>query len=304
MATASPTAGAASGRPTVELEVVLVRAHASEPWGLQLEYQLYRGAARVENRVDQWGCFAVVDTRPESPAARDPALKIGDMIVGVDGKRVSAAKRDDFAELLSILHSKGRAVQLTVARHAADTGAAVVFEGEDEGVTLKVSTFENHETRMDYHVARPPEATPADDETDERKTVVVESGSDEARDDALAWCVAYRLKFVPLDDETCRGARFAGLIPRVDGQPRLGYDKLAEGDVLVSIDEDCVVDLEYAQILAHLRRQPPIKLCFAHTAPLLGTDDAESLPLEPGVTRDPPKPKLSVSGLVSRMLSP
>ena len=100
----------------VELEVVLVRGHASEPWGLQLEYQLYRGHPGATAPESQWGCFAVVDTRPDSPAARDPALRIGDTIVGVDGKRVSAAKRDDFAELLSILHSKGRAVQLTVAR--------------------------------------------------------------------------------------------------------------------------------------------------------------------------------------------
>lgn len=349
---------------------MLVRSHASEPWGLQLEYQLYRGTSRSDNNKDQWGCFAVVDTRPDSPAARDPALRIGDTIVGVDGKRVSAAKRDDFAELLSILHSKGRAVQLTVARqrspHLSPAKRIVHFEGNDEGAFIRVSTYEQHETRIELvptrdvrsDVEKPeetdkhedlnkleeankpdeanqpeeadnpeegnkpaysikPEETDKPEETnkpedsesaketdkpeetdtppqetdkpeDDKPEATAESfqedggnqfkGSENLRanedlkeednkaDDDLCSCAAYRLKFVPLDDETCRGARYAGLIARIDGNSRLGYEPLLVGDVLVSIDGESVVDLEYAAILAQLRRPPPISMVFSRAA--------------------------------------
>mmetsp|Transcript_14232 Transcript_14232/g.46444 ORF Transcript_14232/g.46444 Transcript_14232/m.46444 type:complete len:173 (-) Transcript_14232:245-763(-) len=90
-------------RPS-EREVVLVRSSSSMPWGLQLEYQLYR----TPEDSREWGCFAVVECARGSPASLQ--LRIGDLLVGVDGRKVKSSSRDDFAELLSTLHSKGRAV--------------------------------------------------------------------------------------------------------------------------------------------------------------------------------------------------
>lgn len=246
----------------VELDVVLIRGHSTEPWGLQLEYQLYRGTSQSSSSPsssrEHWGCFAVVDTRQDSPAARDPALRVGDTIVAVDGVRVSAAKRDDFAELLSILHSKGRAVLLTLSRQQhgkrKHRQQNLYYEGDDEGVSLRVTTFQNHETYIALKITGPEEETPATEE-DEAKMKPKE------REENEVGCAAYRFKFVPLDDESCRGARFAGLIGT-----RTGYETVREGDVLVEVDGKCAVDLEYAEILAVLRRPLPLHLKFVHCA--------------------------------------
>ena len=123
---------------------------------------------------------------------------------------------------------------------------------------VKLTTFAGHETRVEYAAAAKgePEETPSDEVDD-----------DEAKEPDIESCAAYRLKFVPLDDETCRGARFDSIIPRADGRPRAGYDPLRQGDVLVDIDGACVVDLEYATILAQLRRPPPLALKFSRAAP-------------------------------------
>ena len=124
----------------LEFEVVLMRYHCSEPWGLQLEYQLFKSSSSDGGGVPHWGCFVIADMRPGSPAAREDKLKVNDTIVGVDGRPVAAASREDFAELLSLLHSRGRAVLLTIAR-AGETEPmrSLRFDGDDEGARVVVA---------------------------------------------------------------------------------------------------------------------------------------------------------------------
>lgn len=295
MAASSTQAASLGPQATLELEVVLVRSHASEPWGLQLEYQIFRSTLTKDPNEQAWGCFAVVDTRPDSPAARDPALRVGDTIVGVDGKRVPAAQRDDFAELLSILHGKGRAVRLTLARHLAKRPRRKVhFDGEDEEVRLTVTTFEAHETVVEY-------GGPCEDEGDDEQGDAPEvEEPPKPREDVESWA-AYRLKFVPLDDESCCGARFSDVIARPDGSARRGYEPIASGDVLITIDGEHVVDLDYATILARLRRPPPLALRFAHAAqPRYREDDADP----PAQDHDDAKAPSAVNKFFTRFLAP
>ena len=104
-------AAAEGPRALLNFEVVLLRSSTAEPWGLQLEYQLFK-ATEAGAASPHWGCFVVADMRPGSPAARERKLRVNDTIVGVDGDPVAAASREDFAELLSLLHSRRRAVLL------------------------------------------------------------------------------------------------------------------------------------------------------------------------------------------------
>lgn len=300
MAASSTQAASLGPQATLELEVVLVRSHASEPWGLQLEYQLFRSTTSKDPNEQAWGCFAVVDTRPDSPAARDPALRVGDTIVGVDGKRVPAAQRDDFAELLSILHSKGRAVRLTLARHLAKRPRRTVhFDGEDEEVRLTVTTFEAHETVVEY-------GGPCDDDGDDEQGDAPEERVEEPpkpREDVESWA-AYRLKFVPLDDESCCGARFDDVIHRPDGSARRGYEPIAAGDVLITIDGEHVVDLDYATILARLRRPPPLALRFAHAAQPRPFDDTRNDAVPSAHDHDDARMPSAIKQFFTRLLAP
>ena len=105
-------------------------------------------------------------------------------------------------------------------------------------------------------------------------------------DAALALSAAYRLKFVPLDDDSCRGARLAGFIPRGDGASRAPCytPPLHLGDVLVSLDDRPVVNVDYAEILAALRRPPPQSLRFVRVT---SDRNAAAAPLKtsPAATR-------------------
>ena len=150
----------------VEFEVVLLRQHCSEPWGLQLEYQLFKSAEG--GSVPHWGCFVVADVRPGSPAAREERLRVNDTIVGVDGAAVAAASREDFAELLSLLHGRGRAVLLAIARAGeAEPRTSKRFDGDDEGLRAVVTCTDESrgattvECVGPWGLARPPVAAAA-----------------------------------------------------------------------------------------------------------------------------------------------
>ena len=132
-----------AGRALVEFEVVLVRVSTSEPWGLQLEYQLFK-STEAGAASPHWGCFVIADMRPGSPSAREQKLRVNDTIVGVDGCGVKANSREDFAELLSLLHSRGRAVHLTIARAGgAEATRSVRFDGDDEGARVVVASLDD-----------------------------------------------------------------------------------------------------------------------------------------------------------------
>ena len=81
--------------------------------------------------------------------------------------------------------------------------------------------------------------------------------------DDLGRSAACRLKLVPLDDDLCLGARYAGAIARGDGGERAAYCALRVGDVLLCVDERPCVSLGYAEILAALRRPAPLTLRFS-----------------------------------------
>ena len=364
----------------MEQEIVLVRSTSGMPWGLQLEYQLFRNATSKGDEKDQWGCFVLVETRPNSPAAMEPDLRVGDVIAAVDGRRVASETREDFAELLSLLHSKGRAVTLTVARPGTRIKPKTLFDGDDDGVRVVLQVGlagatilrylgEDDELREDddddaKRKDNAPSLATGPEEDEEKKTAEEEKATDEdlkateeeekkttekeeveekipeeeekipeegeqrtrregdeapeavvatkeedssssqqqpphneprevvknVTGDDVGASAASRLKFVPLDDELCQGARFAGCIDRPDGSSRTNcYAPLAIGDVLVSLDDQPVVDLAYADLLARLRRPPPTTLRFVKAPPDLQENDNLSRQQKTSPPASPPR---------------
>ena len=148
-------AAAEGPRALLNFEVVLLRSSTAEPWGLQLEYQLFK-ATEAGAASPHWGCFVVADMRPGSPAARERKLRVNDTIVGVDGDPVAAGSREDFAELLSLLHGRGRAVLLTIARaNEAPPRRSVRFDGDDEGARVVVASVDDARGSVSVEIRGP-----------------------------------------------------------------------------------------------------------------------------------------------------